>query len=87
MLGFDSNDVGDYVSKLANVILNSVLAGFGIYLLAIFSMWIFFPFSPKHEDFESDEERKAYFSWFPSDLIVFILSVIAATFVFSRLYT
>ncbi len=84
MLAFQANNFGNFLNQIWETALYSWLVGIGIYIIAIFSSWLIFPFMPKYEDFSNNEERENYYNLFNSpDLTLFIFIIIAATLVFS----
>ncbi len=83
MLGFDSQNITDFLSKLGDTLLYGTSTAFGIFILSTVSGWLLFPFAPKYEDFATDEEREKHFSLGSRDLLLFIFLVISATLVFS----
>lgn len=85
-LGFDADSIVDFLNKLWNTFLNTLVTGFGIFIVSMLSMWILYPFIPKHEDFASDKEREDYFHFGNWDLWLFIALVVATTIVFLRVY-
>ena len=85
MLVFQANNFADFLNQIWKTLLYSWLTGLSIYIIAIFSSWLVFPFIPKYEDFSNNEERENYYNLFDSpDLTLFIFMIIAATLVFSE---
>ncbi len=81
MLAFDSDNFVNFFTKTGKIFLDASLMGLGIYIMSLFSMWLFYPFAPKHENFSNDAERENYFKFFSQDLLLFIYMIIAATLV------
>ncbi len=86
-LGFNADSIVDFFYKLLHTFLNTKVMGFGIFIVSILSMWVLYPFAPKHEDFTNDKEREDYFHFGNWDLWLFIILVVATTIVFLGVYT
>jgi len=83
MLGFDSESFSIFIDNFFKLLVNSAFTGIGIYIVAMISGWLIFPFLPKDEDFENAASREKYFKPFKTDLIIFIYTVILASLVFN----
>ena len=78
----DSKNFNAFFSRLVFIIFYTGVVGLGIALLsALSSLVLLLPFMPKRNDFANEQERAAYFSPYPADIVLLLLTIIAATLV------